>query len=252
MTPTATWTADPSPVQAFPARTPSSERRVPFTVGETLEYDVSWSAFLTAGSATLKVQEKKASYGSRAYYISAEGRPIPLIATLYPVYYKADTLLDVFTLLPQRGSIYSDERGERKTQVTVFDRGAGSASYELQPATGAKTELPVPLLTQDVLSAVYVLRASPLLEGGRLTMLLFDRGVLQTVRIAVGAKERIPTAAGVFRAWRITPVLTDSDGRQGYSGLVLWISADSRRLPVRLEAELAVGRFVLLLRAVKP
>jgi len=30
----------------------------------------------------------------------------------------------------------------------------------------------------------------------------------------------------------------------------LWLSDDARRLPVRLEAELAVGRFVLLLRTI--
>jgi hypothetical protein len=244
----------PAPIgaQAFPTRKPAAERRVPFAVGETLEYDVSWSSFLTAGSATLKVQEKKAAYGSRAYYIYGEGRPISLIARLYPVYYKVDTLLDVFTLLPQRGSIYSDEKGQRRTQVSLFDRRAGSVVYELQPAEGTKTNVAVPPLTQDALSAVYALRASPLLEGGRITMPVFDRGVLHAVRITVGAKERVATGAGVFRAWRIAPIVTDSEGRQSYSGLVIWISDDARRLPVRLEAELAVGRFVLALRAVKP
>jgi hypothetical protein len=46
--------------------------------------------------------------------------------------------------------------------------------------------------------------------------------------------------------------VTDSEGHPGYSGLVIWISDDARRLPVKLEAELTVGRFVLALRSVKP
>jgi hypothetical protein len=238
--------------QSLPARKPTTERPVPFAVGETLEYDVSWSSFLTAGSATLKVQEKKPAYGSRAYYIYGEGRPVSLIARLYPVYYKVDTLLDVFTLLPQRGSIYSDENGQRRTQVALFDRRAGTVTYGLRPGTVASTTVAVPPLTQDALSAIYALRAMPLLEGARIAMPVFDRGVLHAVRITVGAKERVKTAAGVFRAWRIAPVVTNTEGRQGYSGLVIWISDDARRLPVRLEAELAVGRFVLALRAVRP
>ena len=79
-----------------PARKPAAvERGVPFAVGETLEYDVSWSSYLTAGTATLSVRAKKPSYDSVAYYVVAEGQATGLVAALYPAYYKADTLLDV-------------------------------------------------------------------------------------------------------------------------------------------------------------
>ena len=100
--------------QAKPAPAPKRELAVPFAAGEALTYDISWSTFLTAGSATVSVKEKKPSYGSTAYYIVAEGRPTPLLSKLYALYYKADTLLDVYTLLPQRGSIYSDENGRKR------------------------------------------------------------------------------------------------------------------------------------------
>src|SRR5712664_3774227 len=89
-----------------PART---ERAVPFKVGETLTYDVSWSAYLTAGTAVATVKEKKPSFNSTAYYVVAEGRPTPLVSKVYSLYYKMDSLIDSYTLLPQRGSIYSDE-----------------------------------------------------------------------------------------------------------------------------------------------
>src|SRR6266568_2197071 len=97
-------------------------KAVPFKVGETLTYDVSWSTFLTAGTAVLTVQEKKPSYNSTAYYIVAEGRPTPLLAKLYSLYYKMDTLLDSFTLLPHRGSVYSEEGSKHRFKSTRFDR----------------------------------------------------------------------------------------------------------------------------------
>src|SRR6185295_10975987 len=75
-------------------RAPRVERAVPFHVGETLTYDVSWSAYVTAGTAVATVKEKKPSFNSTAYYIVAEGRPTPLVAKLYSLYYKLDTLLD--------------------------------------------------------------------------------------------------------------------------------------------------------------
>ena len=94
-----------APPAAPRAAAPRSERVVPFKIGETLTYDVSWSTFLTAGTAVTTVKEKKPSFNSTAYYIIAEGRPTPIVAKLYTLYYKLDTLLDSYTLLPQRGTI---------------------------------------------------------------------------------------------------------------------------------------------------
>ena len=66
--------------KAAPAAVPRAERTVPFRVGETLTYDVSWSSFVTAGTAVATVKEKKPSFNSTAYYIVAEGRPTREVA----------------------------------------------------------------------------------------------------------------------------------------------------------------------------
>src|SRR3954453_23088943 len=91
------------PKAAAPAPAPKREMPVPFKPGEVLEFDVGWSSYVTAGTATVTVKEKKPSYNSIAYYVVAEGRPTSLLSRLYTLYYKADTLIDVFNLLPQRG-----------------------------------------------------------------------------------------------------------------------------------------------------
>jgi hypothetical protein len=93
-----------------------------------------------------------------------------------------------------------------------------------------------------------VLRAVPLREGGRMTMPVADNGASYPVRVTIGAREQVMTGVGLLPAWKIMPVITDGQGRQIGRGLALWISDDARRLPVKLEAELAVGRFVLVLR----
>src|SRR5262245_10570705 len=68
---------------ARPAPAPAREAQVPFRVGETLSFDVSWSQFITAGTATTRVVDKKPWSGSTAYAISADGRPVPLVARFY-------------------------------------------------------------------------------------------------------------------------------------------------------------------------
>jgi hypothetical protein len=53
---------------------------------------------------------------------------------------------------------------------------------------------------------------------------------------------------GPIRAIKVTPLILDAKGTAPGRGIALWLSDDPRRLPVRLEAELAVGKFTLVLR----
>ena len=237
----------PSAEAARPAA--KAERSVPFKAGETLTYDVSWSTYLTAGTATVAVREKKASYGSTAYYIVADGRPTTLLQKLYNLYYKADTLLDAYTLLPQRASVYSEEGGRHRLKTTTFNQGARKATFEMKTSTVITEDVALPPYTQDALSAVYVLRAIPLKAGGKMTMPVADSGKIYRVQVTVGMTEAVRTGMGVMQAWRITPTVLDASGKAGSQKLTLWVSDDGRRLPVKMQAGLTVGSFVLTLRS---
>jgi hypothetical protein len=162
--------------------------------------------------------------------------------------YKADTLLDIYSLLPQRASIYSDEGKQHRLKVTTFDHAAKKAQYEVQTRTLVKKELAIPAYSQDGLSALYVLRAISLKPGDKFTMPICDAGEAYTVQITVGGVETVKTGIGDVRAWKITPVLS-ADNQGGAKRLSLWLSDDSRRLPVRMQAQLAVGSFDLTLKS---
>ena len=109
------------------------EAIVPFKVGERLSYDVSWSSFFsaTAATATLSVSQKRWAYGSLAYYLVAEGQPTSMVAMFYSVYYKVDSWLDAYDLLPLRASVYSQERGRRENRVTLFDQARGRDDWRV-------------------------------------------------------------------------------------------------------------------------
>src|SRR5438034_4508388 len=236
--------------KAAPAAVPRAERTVPFRVGETLTYDVSWSSFVTAGSAVMTVKEKKPSFNSTAYYIVAEGRPTPLVSKLYSLYYKLDTLLDSYTLLPQRGSVYSEEGSRHRFKVSRFDHAAHKVFFEYQSVNTAKDTFTVPPFTQDALSAVYVLRAVPLKAGDVMTMPVTDDGTNYKLQVNVGANERVRAPFGEVGAWKLKLSIFDAAGKPQGKNVALWISDDARRLPMKVQAELPVGTFTLNLRDV--
>ena len=236
---------------AKPATAPRTERAVPFAIGETLTYDVSWSSYLTAGTAVTTVKDKRPSFNSTAYYIVAEGRPTPLLSKLYTIYYKIDTLLDGFTLLPQRGSVYSEEGKRHRFKTTQFDRAAKKVLFEYKSDTTAKDEFATSAVTQDALSAIYVLRAIPMNTGDKMTMPVTDNGINYKVQIDVSAPEKVRTPLGEQAALKVRLSVFDDKNQPVGKNMAIWMSTDARRLPVKLQADLPVGSFNLLLREAK-
>jgi hypothetical protein len=239
------------PAQAPPRRAPAQPRReaaVPFKVGETLTYDVSWSQYLVAGSATARVAEKRPSYGSTAYYLVAEGRPLPIIQRFYSVYYKMDALLDTFGLLSQRTSLYAEEGTSKRYSSTRFDRSARRAQSEFQADTTFKDDFAIPPGVQDGLSTLYTLRARALKAGDRFTVPVADEGTLYSVTFDVSGPEPLRVPLGEFTAWNLRITILDSSNQPAGKNIAAWISTDPRRLPLKLQADLPVGNFILALR----
>jgi hypothetical protein len=225
---------------------------VPFKVGEVLTYDVSWSSYVTAGTATLSVKERRpAGGGVFAYDFVAEGKPTSLLDKLYHVYYKAESLLGTRTFQPSVATMFSDERGRQKLRTTRF---VSPTTIEVEPKAGApKEKHTVPKLTLDPLSAIYVIRAVPVKAGQVISMPVVDNGDIYTVRWQVAGPENVTTPMGAISAWRLLPGLTDDKGRAvSKYKMTLWLSADTRRLPLKFQAGLPVGSFTLTLSKIAP
>ena len=224
------------------------EVRVPFKTGELLTYDVSYSTYVTAGTVTMNVQSKRPSLNSVAYYVVAEARPTPLMSKVYTLYYKADVLMDVYTLLPQRAGVYSEEGQRHQMKVTTFDNATRKATFEDVTKKTGKREFDVPAFTQDALSAIYVIRALPLKVGARESIPVATGGHAYRALVNVVGTESLTTPAGPFQAFRIRTTLAGEDGQPSGRPIHLWISDTPSRVPIRIQTELTVGSFNLSLR----
>jgi hypothetical protein len=228
---------------------PRAEPHVPYRVGERLMYDVSWSNFLTAGEVRIAVESRRPSYGSTAYYVVAEARPVGMLARMYTLYYKADSLIDVFTLLPQRGSVYSREGGRQRMKTTMFDHKARQAAFEMRTASTMEKEIAIDAATHDALSAIFSLRARAPKPGERIVIPVSDSGTLYQVQMAVGQPGPVRKADGsTVQGLPVTPTVVDGTGKPTGLRASLWLGADGAYTPIRFEASLPVGRIVVALR----
>ena len=232
---------------ARPAPPPAREAAVPFRVGETLTYDVSWSQFLTAGTATSRVVEKTTVPGSTAYNIVADGKPVPLVARFYPVYYKMVSLLDTFSVLSAQTSSYSEENGRKRESNTRFDRRTRRAFYEA-PNESAKQNFEIPANVQDGLATLYAVRGHAFKAGEHFSIPVADDGSLYSVEFETRGPERVRVPMGDVEAWNLRLTILDDKRQPAATNSGVWISTDPRRLPVKLQSDLPVGSFVLALR----
>ncbi len=247
------WLAAQAPAtrQAPAAR---AEPAGAFVVGEQLVYDIGWSGLVTAGTATVTVEARDGDRdGSPVYRLVAEGEPIALLQRLYTLHYRAVTLVDARTWLPRRAEIVSREGNRRRTKVTTFDQARGRARYEVHTATVVSQEVATGAQTHDALSALHAIRRLPMRAGASETLRVSDSGAIYHVRVRVDGRETIATPIGARDAWKLVPEIVDADERrEAARGIVVYVSADARRLPIRMEAQLPVGTFSATLRDVRP
>jgi Protein of unknown function (DUF3108) len=231
------------------APAPRREAAVPFAIGETLTYDVSWSRLLTAGTATTRVIEKRASFGSTAFAVVAEGRPLPIIARIYPVFYKMDSLVDSFSLLSQWSALYTEEGSRKRLASTIFDRPSRRANYEISDQPTSKLALTVPVDVQDGLTLLYTFRGRSFKAGDRVSIPVADDGSLYTVQLTTTGPERVRVPIGDREAWNVAINVVDENKRPVGNNIAVWFGTEPAHTPVKIQADLPVGSFVLALKS---
>ena len=104
---------------------------------------------------------------------------------------------------------------------------------------------------QDVLSAIYYLRTQPLAVGKTFELTVSDSGVVYQVPVRVVEQKRMKTALGRVETLRLEPEIFGPNRLlSGEGRFSIWLTNDSRRLPVSARIKLKYGTFDITLRRV--
>jgi hypothetical protein len=148
-----------------------------------------------------------------------------------------------------------DEQGKR-ARVSEAVYGDGKVSWvERDPndPTRPPREAVAPFAgqIQDVLSAIYYLRTQPLEVGRTFEITVSDSGVVYQVPVQVVEKKQKKTALGRVEAFRVDPQVFGANGMlSGEGQFSIWITNDSRRIPVSARIKIKYGTFDITLRKV--
>lgn len=99
--------------------------------------------------------------------------------------------------------------------------------------------------TVDMLSAFYYMRAIPYekwRDGQSETITIFSGKRKEDLTIKYHGIETVKADKKEFRCYHITFIFTSDGGKKTSDDMDAWISADGRRIPVRMEGKLPVGK----------
>ncbi len=227
-------------------------RALPFAPGEKLTYDVTWSIF-HAGEVAATLRKVNES-GGDAYEVETAATSQGFVSLLYKVENDFHSFFDPATTCSRQ--IYKkvmEGRRHKETRI-VFDSALRLAVLDERDLADPKAppkhaENEIPPCVEDVVTAFYFIRRQPLRVGEIFPVVINDGSKTREVRVEVQARERIQTSLGAREAFRLEPkVFGQLYKRKGR--MLIWLSDDAQRLPLRIKAMISVGTITGNLKSV--
>lgn len=231
--------ASPAPPPA--AATPAPA--LPFAAGERLSFRMTY-AHLLAGHALIAV-DTATEDGRPVYHLSLEVKSEGLFAWLFR-YRVEDRTVAVWD--PATGCSLGIEKHLRegraaRDQVVRIDPVSGMATID--DSKIAQKRVPVGPCALDVFSAFFVARQRGLGPGEALSVRVFDNGKLYELPFRLVGYEYLdlpPPLGRHVRTQVAEPVVPPGSGLFTQEGrLLVWVTADARRIPVRVRSKVPIG-----------
>lgn len=213
----------------------------PFTYGETLNYEGKVSKIIqgiSVADLTFTVGKAADSYN---YIIAgrakSKGTLIKLIGFSFVENY--ESTIDAGSFKALRSTHHDVQKDRVRDSEAVFDYGEKRVTYvetdpkdPMRPPRKIASEIGIE--THDLISGLYSLRLLPLAVGKTFDISVSDSGLVYDIPVKVTGRELQKSIFGKIWCWRVEPDvfgpgrLIEKEGK-----MIIWITDDARRIPVR-------------------
>jgi hypothetical protein len=213
-----------------------------FEVGEWFKFRVHYG-IVNAGFATLEVQEGVRN-NRQVFHAVGKGYTTGVSRFFFKVDDLYESYFDKNTGNPYQFVRKIDEGGYTKNQEGFFNQ---SNTQVLVKDYKSNTEkrFSIPNNTQDIVSAFYYLRNHPNVDklkiGESITIDMFFDNETTKFKLKFIGREQILTKFGTISTMIFRPLVQSGRVFKEEESLTVWISDDNNKLPIRIQASLAVG-----------
>lgn len=231
----------------------------PYLVGETFTYEGKFSRAILRGIevADLTFKVERAPDGEN-YLVKAETKSKGTLIKLFRFSFVQELESTIsnkdWSILK---SVKHDVQNDRvRDSEAIFDYENKQVTYvEIDPKNTMRPPRKVASQiengTHDFISGLYFLRTLPLAVGKTFELSVSDTGLVYQIPIRVTKREQQNTIFGKVWCFRVEPEvfgrnrLIDQEG-----SMIIWITDDNRRIPVRSQINTKIGRVEVKLKSV--
>jgi Protein of unknown function (DUF3108) len=216
----------------------------PFRPGEMLRFSVQYGP-IHAGSAWLEVRGARLKDGPPVDTLIARAESNAFFSLTYKVRNRIESVWDTEDRSSLRYREDRHEGGYKASSEIDFDSDRGEAHY-----SDGRT-FPVPPHVQDALSSFYFTRTQALPVGGSVIFDYHASRRSQPLEVKVLGRDRVHVPAGTFDCVVVEPVLHAGGIFKNSGRLLIWLTADDRRIPVLMKSKVAIGSISVVLQEAK-
>lgn len=214
-----------------------------FKPGEWLKFRMHYG-FLNASYATLHVTSDNID-GVPVYHVVGKGQTTGLASLFFKVDDTYESYFGKKDGRPYRFIRKIDEGGYTKDIEINFDYKNDTAILN-DKKNGKKYNYDLEGNIQDLLSAFYYLRDNynpdGLVKGEAVELkMLYDDDGIFNFQLKYLGKEILKTKFGKVECYKFRPLVQSGRVFKEKESLSLWVSADDNKIPIRIQADLAVG-----------
>lgn len=241
------------------ARGVSHTREFPWNVGESLNFEIKWGV-IPAGSAAMEVkaysplQMHSDKEQISAYQIEARAISNAFVDLFYKVRNVSVSWYDPLARVSHRFEQQIREGKYHKDQVMELDwkklRFKNKENVKGREPKIEEGELHLPAV--DILSSLYLARTNPLEAGKEYIFDVHSGSRTWPLVLKVLKKESVKVPAGTFDCFLVEPFLRETGlFLQKGKKLQVWMTADERKMPVLMKAEIFIGHISAELKEYK-
>jgi len=230
----------------------------PFAVGEEIVYEAKASKIISGiPVAELKFSLQKAPDSDHLVIkTEAVSKGTLLKIFRYSFLQQYESIVDPSTFGIVKTTKHDVQKERVRDSVAEFDYTQKRVSFvENDPKEPnrppRRIASDVPGAMNDIVSAIYAVRMMQLKVGQTFDMPLSDSGLVYDIPVRVAAREQLKTALGKIWCFRIEPAVFGHDRFIEQKGkLIIWLSDDERRIPVRGRIETEAFKVDVKVRSV--
>lgn len=214
-----------------------------FGVGEELTYQVHFG-LVSAGEARMYIPEMVRLHERDCYHLVSEVKTNSFFSGIFKVNDRAESFMDVRGLFPWRYEKHIREGKYKADRSATFDPLLGLAF-------SGKDTIQIAPYTQDVLSVIYYLRTLDLQPNQSIPIDNYEDKKFFPLTVHVKQHEKIKVPAGKFDCLLVEPGLRAGSFIEQKGKMWIWLSTDSRRIPIKIKSKISFGAITMEVKKIK-